>query len=62
MTETSRKYFQCLDTDSWQRWFAMQFQDESRSLLQAFNEFVYCAVDRDFIWGFGKQAINCVPG
>ena len=40
---------------------AMQFQDESRSLLQAFNEFVYCAVDRDFIWGFGKQAIHCVP-
>ena len=23
--------------------------------LQAFNQFVYCAVDRDFIWGFGKQ-------
>ena len=22
---------------------------------QAFNQFVYCAVDRDFIWGFGKQ-------
>ena len=33
------------------------FQDES--LWQAFNEFVYCAVDRDFIWGFGKQAIRC---
>ena len=27
--------------------------------LQAFNQFVYCAVDRDFIWGFGKQVIHC---
>ena len=22
---------------------------------QAFTEFTYCAVDREFIWGFGKQ-------
>ena len=35
----------------------VMFKDES--LWQAFNEFVYCAVDRDFIWGFGKQAIHC---
>ena len=27
--------------------------------LQAFKQFVYCAVDREFIWGFGKQVICC---
>jgi len=30
-----------------------------RFVAKAFNEFVYCAVDRDFIWGFGKQGLSC---